>query len=83
MASVHSGMKLLENRYIDLANFYKNLMQKEQMISQKLILKGNFDKNIAQQFERKRSLKQQDIAIKENALIHTLIKTKDELEVKM
>jgi len=48
VTSIYSGMKLLENRYIDLANFYKELMLKEQDFTKKLLKKGAFDKSIVQ-----------------------------------
>jgi hypothetical protein len=43
-------MKLLENKYIDLANFYKNLMLKEQEFSQRILGKGTtaYEKGLTQ-----------------------------------
>ena len=37
--SVYSSMKLLENKYIDLANFYKQMLSKEQEVTSKLLSK--------------------------------------------
>ena len=37
---VYSGMKLLENKYIDLANFYKDLQVTDQNCTRKLLRKS-------------------------------------------
>ena len=41
---VYSSMKLLENKYIDLANFYKDLLQHEKEVTNKLLRKHTSDK---------------------------------------
>ena len=38
---VYSGMKLLENKYIDLANFYKELLVTDQNVTRKLLRKSD------------------------------------------
>ena len=73
-------MKLLENKYIDLANFYKQLFSKEQEVTSKLLSKlARANQNQSPQKQKKvenghkETLKKQETAIKENAIIRDLI----------
>ena len=83
-------MKLLENKYIDLANFYKQLLSKEQEVTSKLLsklAKANQNQSAQKQKKvengRKETLKKQETAIKENAIIRDLIQVKNSLESQM
>ena len=88
--SVYSSMKLLENKYIDLANFYKQTLSKEQEVTSKLLsklAKANQNQSAQKQKKaenaRKETLKKQETAIKENAIIRDLIQVKNSLESQM
>ena len=88
--SVYSSMKLLENKYIDLANFYKQLFSKEQEVTSKLLSKlARANQNQSPQKQKKvenghkETLKKQETAIKENAIIRDLIQVKNSLESQM
>lgn len=60
---VYSGMKLLENKYIDLANFYKDLLIQEKTLTTKLLHKISNEKSLAQKIEREQAIKKQETTI--------------------
>lgn len=72
------GVKLLENKYIDLAIFYKAMITSEQAAIAKLFRKTvTIDKSIEQAFDQKKYIRQQETAIRENALIKNLMEVKN------
>ena len=60
---VYSGMKLLENKYIDLANFYKDLLIQEKTLTTKLLHKISNEKSLTQKIEREQAIKKQETTI--------------------
>ena len=72
--TVYSSMKLLENKYIDLANFYKYLSEQNN---------GGYQSPMAARRTPPAQISQQDKTLRENALIQSLLHVKNELESQM